>query len=188
MLFRSAAGVAGHPVTTHPFKIRLSQILGGKQPFLRGDEKKYFDPVDESSRAEGGVYYEPDELNRIVGRKGALSAMHGADVSEIKHDIWLAQGLAVRMRDDGKSPKQIFDETGWQLGADGKWRSEELPKKSKGPVLLRRALGQSVFFFKADQLSCKCSCLTTVFAISPMAVRRSAIKRKDTFRLKKSAM
>ena len=35
----SAAGVAGHPVTTHPFKVRLSQILGGKQPFLRGDEE-----------------------------------------------------------------------------------------------------------------------------------------------------
>lgn len=38
--------------------VSLSQLLGGDKPYIRQDGKGYFDSVDDTSRAEGGVYYE----------------------------------------------------------------------------------------------------------------------------------
>ena len=47
--------------------VSLSQLLGGDKPYIRQDGKGFFDSVDDASRAEGGVYYEPREYNQIIG-------------------------------------------------------------------------------------------------------------------------
>lgn len=46
--------------------ISLSHLLGGDKPYIRQDGKGFFDSVDDTSRAEGGVYYEPREYNQII--------------------------------------------------------------------------------------------------------------------------
>ena len=47
--------------------VSLSQLPGGDNPYIRQDGKGFFDSVDDASRAEGGVYYEPREYNQIIG-------------------------------------------------------------------------------------------------------------------------
>lgn len=46
--------------------ISLSHLLGGDKPYIRQDGKGFFDSVDDTSRAEGGVYDEPREYNQII--------------------------------------------------------------------------------------------------------------------------
>lgn len=53
-----APEVAQHPVGPHPFKVTLSQVLGGNKPYVRADGKSYFDPVDLGATVVGGVYYD----------------------------------------------------------------------------------------------------------------------------------
>lgn len=51
--------------------ISLSHLLGGDKPYIRQDGKGFFDSVDDTSRAEGGVYFErPDELPEIFYQVG----------------------------------------------------------------------------------------------------------------------
>lgn len=44
--------------------ISLNDLLGGDNPYKRQDGKTFFDSVEESSRANGGVYYEPQEYKQ----------------------------------------------------------------------------------------------------------------------------
>lgn len=49
-----------------PLVISLSRLLMGKFPYLRIDQKGYFDPVDENQYAEGGVYYESPKFKQTA--------------------------------------------------------------------------------------------------------------------------
>lgn len=50
--------LSGRPVAPSDHAISLSQFVGGRKPYVRQDGKGLFDPVDDTSRTEGGVYYE----------------------------------------------------------------------------------------------------------------------------------
>lgn len=58
--------LSGRPVAPSNHAISLSQFVGGRKPYIRQDGKGFFDSVDDASRAEGGVYYEPREYNQII--------------------------------------------------------------------------------------------------------------------------
>lgn len=58
--------LSGRPVAPSDHAISLSQFVGGRKPYVRQDGKGLFDSVDDASRAEGGVYYEPREYNQII--------------------------------------------------------------------------------------------------------------------------
>jgi hypothetical protein len=47
--------------------VSLSDLLKG---FVREDQRGAFDSVDDSYRAEGAAYYEPQEFNQIIGETG----------------------------------------------------------------------------------------------------------------------
>lgn len=73
----SAPGVAQHPVVPRPFRVTLSQVLGGDKPYLRADEKGYFDPVDESTRQVSGAYYEAPSAGARRSDAFNQAAYHG---------------------------------------------------------------------------------------------------------------
>lgn len=100
--------------------VSLSQLLGGDKPYIRQDGKGFFDSVDDASRAEGGVYYEPREYNQIIGEYG-VSVMDQADENWSRTNN---RNVALQMEYSGKTPKEIRLATGWERGADGKWRYE----------------------------------------------------------------
>lgn len=53
--------------------VSLSQLLGGDKPYIRQDGKGFFDSIEDTSRAEGGVYYEKlDEVPQIVGKNEGI--------------------------------------------------------------------------------------------------------------------
>lgn len=57
------------------------------------------------------------DLNQIIGMEGAENLREsGADIDYI--------AVAESMRAQGKTPQEIRLATGWELGADGKWRYE----------------------------------------------------------------
>ncbi len=58
-------------------------------------------------------------LNQIIGPKGATHAMHFGNGGPFN-----GLNKARLMEADGKSVGDIFKETGWERGADGKWRFE----------------------------------------------------------------
>lgn len=100
--------------------VSLSQLLGGDKSYIRQDGKGFFDSVDDASRAEGGVYYEPREYNQIIGEYG-VSVMDQADENWSRTNN---RNVALQMEYSGKTPKEIRLATGWERGADGKWRYE----------------------------------------------------------------
>lgn len=46
--------------------VSLSELVGGRKPYVRIDGKGLFDDVDEASFAENGVYYEAPEFNQTA--------------------------------------------------------------------------------------------------------------------------
>ncbi len=77
--------------------VTLSQLLGGKFPLTRADQKDFFAPIDESQYQAGGVYYEAPELNQIAGNaenRGSFSPSENritltpnADITTFSHEI-----------------------------------------------------------------------------------------------------
>lgn len=112
--------LSGRPVAPSDHAISLSQFVGGRKPYIRQDGKGLFDSVDDASRAEGGVYYEPREYNQIIGEHG-VSVMDQADENWSRTNN---RNVALQMEYSGKTPKEIRLATGWERGADGKWRYE----------------------------------------------------------------
>ena len=97
--------------------VSLSDLLKG---FVREDQRGAFDSVDDSYRAEGAAYYEPQEFNQIIGQEGVQS-MDSADKDWTRTHNWYT---ALEMEDAGKTPEEIYLATGWERGADGEWRYE----------------------------------------------------------------
>lgn len=65
--------------------ISLSQLLGGDKPYIRQDGKGFFDSVDDTSRAEGGVYFErPDEVPQIVGKDEGIRGAFNPSTNTIR--------------------------------------------------------------------------------------------------------
>ena len=104
--------------------VSIAYLLDTNNRYIRADDRPLFAEIGEDSRSEGGVYYESHELNQIVGRKGALSTVQGSLADDATGNIWQARSVALEMEFDGKTPREIFDKTGWQRGADGEWRYE----------------------------------------------------------------
>ena len=66
--------------------ISLSHLLGGDKPYIRQDGKGFFDSVDDTSRAEGGVYFErPDELPEIFYQVGYHGTLYLFDAFTLAH-------------------------------------------------------------------------------------------------------
>ena len=65
--------------------VSLSQLLGGDKPYIRQDGKGFFDSVDDTSRAEGGVYFErPDEVPQIVGKDEGIRGAFNPSTNTIR--------------------------------------------------------------------------------------------------------
>ena len=54
--------------------VSLSELVGGRKPYVRMDGKGLFDDVDEASYAENGVYYEVPVFNQRIGDDGTGTA------------------------------------------------------------------------------------------------------------------
>lgn len=66
--------------------ISLSHLLGGDKPYIRQDGKGFFDSVDDTSRAEGGVYYErQDELPQVFYQVGYHGTPYLFDAFTLAH-------------------------------------------------------------------------------------------------------
>jgi hypothetical protein len=119
--------------------ISLSDLLKG---FVREDQRGAFDLVDDSYRAEGAAYYEPQEFNQIIGETG----VRGMDAWD---ENWTRTNLltvAKQMEMGGKTPEEIRAATGWERGADREWRYEipDLTVKDSAAALVseKRATAQ----------------------------------------------
>ena len=66
-----------------------------------------------------GVKSSGDSFNQIVGTLGALNAYRQGDP-----DPLAGRQLAEKMVTEGKPVEQVRLATGWERGADGKWRYE----------------------------------------------------------------
>ena len=65
--------------------VSLSHLLGGDKPYIRQDGKGFFDSVDDTSRAEGGVYFErPDEVPQIVGKDEGIRGAFNPSTNTIR--------------------------------------------------------------------------------------------------------
>jgi len=80
---------------------------------------KYYKIGDESSRAEAISQFD-DQLFQIIGEKGAKN-LDKAREETIRMDN---KNVAEQMETAGKDAKTIRLATGWEKGADGKWRYE----------------------------------------------------------------
>ncbi len=119
--------------------VSLSDLLKG---FVREDQRGAFDSVDDSYRAEGAAYYEPQEFNQIIGETG----VRGMDAWD---ENWTRTNLltvAKQMEMGGKPSEEIRAATGWERGADREWRYEipDLTVKDSAAALVseKRAAAQ----------------------------------------------
>lgn len=77
--------LSGRPVAPSDHAISLSQFVGGRKPYIRQDGKGFFDSVDDTSRAEGGVYYEkPNEVPQIVGKDEGIRGAFNPSTNTIR--------------------------------------------------------------------------------------------------------
>lgn len=77
--------LSGRPVATSDHAISLSQFVGGRKPYVRQDGRGLFDSVDDTSRAEGGVYFErPDEVPQVVGKDEGIRGAFNPSTNTIR--------------------------------------------------------------------------------------------------------
>ena len=77
--------LSGRPVAPSDHAISLSQFVGGRKPYVRQDGRGLFDSVDDTSRAEGGVYFErPDEVPQIVGKDEGIRGAFNPSTNTIR--------------------------------------------------------------------------------------------------------
>ena len=112
---------------------------------LKGVEKSY----------GGGKFFE--DYNKIreqfIGEQGAERADHAEEVSTRLDNLSVAR----EMENDKKDAKAIKMATGWERGADGKWRYEipDLKYFSKGDAGYKKARGKQPWSKELDGLSDK---------------------------------
>ena len=112
---------------------------------LKGVEKSY----------DGGKFFE--DYNKIreqfIGEQGAERADHAEEVSTQLDNLSVAR----EMENDKKDAKAIKMATGWERGADGKWRYEipDLKYFSKGDAGYKKARGKQPWSKELDGLSDK---------------------------------
>ena len=110
---------------------------------LKGVEKSY----------DGGKFFE--DYNKIreqfIGEQGAERADHAEEVSTRLDNLSVAR----EMENDKKDAKAIKMATGWERGADGKWRYEipDLKYFSKGNAGYKKARGKQPWSKELDGLS-----------------------------------
>lgn len=110
---------------------------------LNGVEKSY----------GGGKFFE--DYNKIreqfIGEQGAERADHAEEVSTRLDNLSVAR----EMENDKKDAKAIKMATGWERGADGKWRYEipDLKYFSKGDAGYKKARGKQPWSKELDGLS-----------------------------------
>ena len=95
------------------------EILFAKQAGVDWKDVGYTVQWSDGTSATAGSY------NQIVGQKGAY---------HLGWDVYSGMWTAEQMRSEGKTPEQIRLATGWEVGADGKWRFEIPDMKLKDDI------------------------------------------------------
>ena len=98
--------LVGRPVASSDHTISLSDLVGGRVPYVRKDGGGFFDNVDDGARQIGGVYYEPPgaeegfqqristTLPSIAGTRGSFNVVQNsitltpnANLSTFAHEM-----------------------------------------------------------------------------------------------------
>lgn len=74
--------------------VSLSHLLGGDKPYIRQDGKGFFDSVDDTSRAEGGVYYERRMNCHRFSTKSAITELRAF----LMPLLWLTSEVAKALK------------------------------------------------------------------------------------------
>ena len=95
------------------------EVLFAKQAGVDWKDIGYTVEWSDGTSATAGSY------NQIVGKEGAY---------HLGWDVYSGMWTAEKMRSEGKTPEQIRLATGWEVGADGKWRFEIPDMKLKDDI------------------------------------------------------
>ena len=117
--------------------------------------KDLLDGVDPRKFGDGGKFFE--DYNKVreqfIGEQGAERADHAEEVTTRLDNL----NVAREMEDAKKNAKAIKMATGWERGADGKWRYEipDLKYFGKGDAGYKKARGKKPWSKELDGLSDK---------------------------------